>query len=66
MDLVLLLDLTIREFETSLQKWRQETYWGSLVLESQNLWWKEYWNQWGHCINNPEKRSFHQRIYGDG
>lgn len=66
MDLVLLLDLTIREFETCLQKWRQETNWRSLVLESQNLWWKEYWNRWAHYINNPEKGTFHQRIYSDG
>ena len=66
MDLVLLLDLAIREFETSLQKWCQEPNWRSLVVKSQNLWWKEYWNQWAQYINNPQKGSFHQRIYDDG
>lgn len=65
MDLVLLLDLAIREFETCLQKWRQETYWRNLVMKSQDLWWKEYWNQSARYINNPREGTFHERIYGD-
>lgn len=64
-DLVLLLDLMIREFETVLKNWRQETNWRSLVLKSQDLWWKEYWNRFAIHINDPRGVTFHERIYDD-
>jgi len=64
-DLVLLLDLMIREFETVLKNWRQETNWRSLVLKSQDLWWKDYWNRSAIHINDPRGVTFHERIYGE-
>ncbi len=64
MDLVLLLDLMIREFETPLDKWKYENNWNALVFKSQELWWKDYWNKLAGYLNNPGGHTFHERIYG--
>lgn len=64
MDFVLLFDLIINEFETPLYKWTQENDWKGLVLRSQELWWKDYCNKLAEYINNPNGKTFHDRIYG--
>lgn len=62
-DLALLFDLIINEFITPLRKWTQEDNWKGLVLKSQDLWWKDYCTKLAECINNPQGKSFHARIY---
>lgn len=64
MDLALLLDIIIREFETPLRKWAEEPGWNNLVLESQKLWWSEYWDWFKSHIGHGAP-TFHQRIYGE-
>lgn len=63
MDLVLLFDLLLWEFETPLKKLIEEPFWKSLVVVSQNWWWKDYWNKAAGYLNNPDGRTFHERVY---
>lgn len=65
MDLVLLLDMIIREFQTPLEKWKEEKDWKGLVLVSQALCYRDYWNIMAGYLNNPNGRTLHERIYGD-
>lgn len=65
MDLVLLLDVMIREFKTPLQQWTQEKCWKGLVLQSQKLWWQNYWDRWIRCLNNLGSHTFHEWVYGE-
>ena len=63
MDLVLLIDLMIREFTTPLRKWREETNWKNLVFESQKILWKTYWNQLSEYFNESSKKTIHELMY---
>ena len=64
MDLVLLLDLVTREFNTPLRKWTHELAWTNLVLKSQNIWWSEYWDWIARHLSRHNGPTFHQTIYG--
>lgn len=65
MDLVLVLDLILREFETPLKKWTRENYWRGLVFKSQELCWKDYWNKSIGHINRLSGRTLHEWIYDE-
>jgi len=65
MDLALLLNLIIREFKTPLEKWKTEDNWKGLVIQSQELWWKDYMEQLAGYLNRPQGYTFHEIIYGD-
>jgi hypothetical protein len=61
MDLVLLVDLFIREFHTPLSKWTQEPDWKGLVIISQHL----YWGYWGELLDQATKsHTLHEWMYG--
>ncbi len=66
MDLVLLLDLIIREFETPLRKLTYEPVWKGLVIKSEELWWKDYWNRHSNHFGRLGTRcTLHEQIYGE-
>jgi hypothetical protein len=64
MDLALLFDLVLREFETPMLKWTDEKGWNNLVRQSQDFWWPDYWQQMSQYLNKQSKPTFHQAIYG--
>ncbi|HUV03261.1 MAG TPA: hypothetical protein VMW67_07490 [Desulfobacteria bacterium] len=69
MDLVLLFDLFIREFQTPLAKWTQEPYWKGLVFKSQHLYWEKYWEKLVGFISQSQtagRQTLHEWIYSEG
>lgn len=64
MDLVLVFDLIIREFNTPLEKWIDDPSWKKLVFQSQKLWWEEYWKESIKHLRNKLEKTFLENIYG--
>lgn len=64
-DIVLLLDMIMKEFPTLLNQLSFEDYWRGLVFESQELWWKSYSDNLKACVSNSHGKTFHETIYCD-
>jgi len=64
-DIVLLLDMLLNEFPTSLSRLSSEREWRGYVLKSQNLWWKGYVDDLKACVSNPQGKTFHEIICSD-
>ncbi len=62
-DVVLLLDMFLKEFPTPLKPLTSENNWRGLVFESQELWWKEYVDTLKDCLNNSQGKTFHELVY---
>jgi len=65
MDIVLILDLIIREFNTPLRNLTEEGEWTNLVFESQKLWWKNYWDNSIIYLRTTIGKTFLESIYGN-
>ena len=63
MDIVLILDLIIREFNTPLRHLTQEGEWRNLVFESQKMWWNKYWDDSRRYLRTTLGKTFLESIY---
>ncbi len=63
MDLVLLLDMAIRDFKTPLASFAKESGWKSLVQKSQRIWWSDYFNWFNSTVINKTDCLFHDILY---
>lgn len=65
MDLVLILDVMLREFDTPITKIKEEPNWKSLVKKSQELWWKDYYTLCYQYCSTNQKETIHERMYNE-
>lgn len=65
MDIVLVIDLIIREFDTPLKHLTQEQEWRQLVYDSQKLLWKNYWENSIRYLRSGHGKTFLESIYGN-
>ncbi len=62
MDLALVLDLGLRQFETPLARWKEEQRWRSLVLDSEELWWQDYWRRGADHLGLSVRQGLHEIV----
>lgn len=63
MDMVLVIDLIIREFDTPLKGFTEDQEWKNLVFESQETCWKNYWNDSMQYLRTTQSKTFLESIY---